>query len=97
MADMDNLILRAYVSAKDLSWIKVGDEVALYTGFDEETIKEYKGVISWISQEAEFTPKNIQSRDQRSNLVYAVKISVKNDGYIKMGMYGDVKFKKSNQ
>jgi HlyD family secretion protein len=97
MADMDNLILRAYVSAKDLSGIKVGDEAAIITGFDEETKKEYTGVVSWISQEAEFTPKNIQSRDQRSNLVYAVKISVKNDGYIKMGMYGDVKLKKSNR
>jgi HlyD family secretion protein len=96
MADLDNLILRAYVSAKDLSGIKVGDEAAVFTGFDDETKKEYAGVVSWISQEAEFTPKNIQSREQRSNLVYAVKISVKNDGYIKMGMYGDVKFKKSN-
>lgn len=97
LADLDNLILRAYVSAKDLSGIKVGDEAAVFTGFDDETKKEYAGVVSWISQEAEFTPKNIQSREQRSNLVYAVKISVKNDGYIKMGMYGDVKFKKSNR
>ncbi|PKO99467.1 MAG: hypothetical protein CVU13_05165 [Bacteroidetes bacterium HGW-Bacteroidetes-8] len=94
MADLDNLILRAYVSAKVLSEIKVGDEASIFTGFDEETKKEYAGVVSWISQEAEFTPKNIQTPDQRSNLVYAVKIAVKNDGYIKTGMYGDAKFKK---
>ena len=54
--------------------------------------KEYEGVITWISNKAEFTPKTIQSRDERANLVYALKISVKNDGYIKIGMYGDVKF-----
>lgn len=93
IADLDNLILRAYVSALDLSEINVGDEVEVFTGFDNNTTKEYAGVVTWISQEAEFTPKNIQTRDQRSNLVYAVKIAVKNDGYIKMGMYGEVRFK----
>ena len=54
--------------------------------------KEYRGVISWISDKAEFTPKTIQTRDERANLVYAVKINVQNDGYIKRGMYGEVSF-----
>jgi len=94
IADLDNLILRAYVSGIKLADIKIGDQVTVFTGFGGDTTKEYAGIISWISQEAEFSPKNIETRDQRSNLVYAVKIAVKNDGYIKAGMYGDVEFKK---
>jgi HlyD family secretion protein len=55
--------------------------------------KDYDGVIYWISDKAEFTPKTIQTKDERANLVYAIKIHVKNDGYLKIGMYGEVKFK----
>ena len=64
----------------------------VYADLGEDEQKEYEGVVSWISSEAEFTPKTIQTRDERSNLVYAIKIAVKNDGTIKRGMYGDVKF-----
>ena len=54
--------------------------------------KDYEGVIEWISDKAEFTPKTIQTKDERANLVYAIKIRVKNDGYLKIGMYGEVAF-----
>mgnify|MGYP002734938607 CR=1 FL=1 len=66
--------------------------VRVYADFGETDRKEYEGTVIWISDEAEFTPKTIQTRDERSNLVYAIKIAVKNDGTIKRGMYGDVKF-----
>lgn len=92
IAHLDNITLRAYVTNEFVQKIKTGDSVKVFTGFDQESARNYGGVIRWISEEAEFTPKNIQSRDQRSNLVYAVKIDVVNDGYIKTGMYGDVKF-----
>lgn len=92
IAHLDNITLRAYVTNEFVQKIKTGDSVKVFTGFDQDSARNYNGVIRWISEEAEFTPKNIQSRDQRSNLVYAVKIDVVNDGYIKTGMYGDVKF-----
>jgi len=92
IAHLDKITLRAYITNEMVQKIKTGDSVEVYTGFDAENTRNYRGVIRWISEEAEFTPKNIQSRDQRSNLVYAVKIAVKNDGFIKTGMYGDVKF-----
>ncbi len=59
-----------------------------------ENLKAYDGTITWVSDKAEFTPKTIQTKDERANLVYALKIKVKNDGYLKLGMYGEVKFKK---
>jgi len=93
IANLETVFLRAYVSNTIVNELKVGDTATVYTGFNSENTKEYSGIIVWISQEAEFTPKNIQNRDERSNLVYAVKIEVVNDGYIKPGMYGDVKFK----
>ncbi|MHC1779996.1 MAG: HlyD family secretion protein [Bacteroidales bacterium] len=92
IAHLDNITLRAYVTNESVQNIKTGDSVKVFTGFDQASTRSYGGIIRWISEEAEFTPKNIQSRDQRSNLVYAVKIDVGNDGYIKTGMYGDVKF-----
>jgi HlyD family secretion protein len=96
MADMESMTLRAYIGANQLSIIKVGDTVEIVTGFDNQTIKSYEGVVEWVSGEAEFTPKSIQTKEERSNLVYAVKIAVKNDGYLKIGMYGDVKLKGGN-
>jgi HlyD family secretion protein len=60
----------------------------------EDDYKEYSGVISWVSDKAEFTPKTIQTKEERANLVYAMKVSVKNDGYLKLGMYGEVSFNK---
>ena len=92
IANLETVFLRAYVSNTIVNELKVGNTATVYTGFNSENTKEYSGKIVWISQEAEFTPKNIQNRDERSNLVYAVKIEVVNDGYIKPGMYGDVKF-----
>lgn len=92
VADTDEMILRAYVTAAQFTQLKVGQEVALFADFGENNSREYKGTVSWISEKAEFTPKTVQTRDERSNLVYAIKIRVKNDGYLKIGMYGSVKF-----
>ena len=91
VADVSEMKLRAYVSADLLTGLKIGQKVKVYADQGADGRKEYDGVVSWISSEAEFTPKTIQTRDERSNLVYAVKITVKNDGLIKRGMYGDVK------
>ena len=92
IGDIANLKLRAYITASQLTTLKIGQAVKVYADMGEDGRKEYEGVVLWISDEAEFTPKTIQTRDERSNLVYAVKIAVKNDGTIKRGMYGDVKF-----
>ncbi|MCD7969714.1 MAG: HlyD family efflux transporter periplasmic adaptor subunit [Alistipes sp.] len=92
IADTDNMILRAYVTNGQLSMIKVGQQVDVYADFGDDGSRVYTGTISWISDQAEFTPKTIQTKDERANLVYAVKISVANDGYLKIGMYGDVNF-----
>lgn len=93
IADVADMKLRAYVDAPQLTSLKVGQPVKVYADFGEDDNREYKGVIEWISDKAEFTPKTIQTRDERANLVYAVKIAVKNtDGLIKIGMYGEVDF-----
>lgn len=93
IADVSNMELRAYVTAVRLNSIKTGQHVRVYADDGEDGRREYPGVITWIADKAEFTPKTIQTRDERANLVYAVKISVKNkDGLIKIGMYGDVRF-----
>lgn len=93
IADVADMKLRAYVDAPQLTSLKVGQPVKVYADFGEDGNREYEGVIEWISDKAEFTPKTIQTRDERSNLVYAVKIAVKNtDGLIKIGMYGEVDF-----
>lgn len=91
VADVSDMKLRAYITAEQLTGLKIGQKVKVYADQGESGRKEYDGTVSWISSEAEFTPKTIQTRDERSNLVYAIKISVKNDGLIKRGMYGDVK------
>lgn len=92
IADTNNMILRAYITADQLTQIKMDQTVKVKTDSGKDDSKEYSGTIAWISSKAEFTPKTIQTRDERANLVYAVKINVKNDGLIKIGMYGDVKF-----
>lgn len=92
MADISSLILRAYVTGDILTQVKVGDEAKILADFGKNNIKEYTGKITWISEKAEFTPKTIPTRDERSNLVYAVKITVQNDGYLRKGMYGEVIF-----
>lgn len=91
MAKTDQLILRAYVSEPQLSQIKLGQDVEVSIG-DRDQAQSFPGTISWISSKAEFTPKTIQTKDERSNLVYAIKITVPNDGQLKIGMYGDVSF-----
>ncbi len=92
VADISTLTLRAYVDAALVTTLKIGQQVTVYADIDESDRKALQGKVTWISSEAEFTPKTIQTRDERSNLVYAVKIDVKNDGTIKRGMYADVKF-----
>ncbi len=92
VADMRRVFLRAYVSGDRLSTLKLGQQVKVYADNGVDGQREYGGKITWISDQAEFTPKTIQTRDERANLVYAVKIAVENDGLIKLGMYGEVKF-----
>jgi len=92
IADTENMILRAYVTSDQLSGLKTGQKVRVFADSGKKDMKEYSGTISWISNNAEFTPKTIQTRNERANLVYAVKINVKNDGYLKIGMYGNVLF-----
>ena len=92
VADIENMNMRAYITAGQLTMIRLGQKVKIYADAGNSKSKEYEGVISWISDKSEFTPKTIQTKDERANLVYAIKIDFKNDGYIKIGMYGDVKF-----
>lgn len=95
VADLESMILRAYITSDQLTQLKIGQTVKVFADFGEGT-REYSGTISWISGKAEFTPKTIQTKDERANLVYAVKIAVKNDGYLKIGMYGQVKLTMDN-
>ncbi len=92
VADLDNIRLRAYITADRLTGLTIGQPVKVFADQGAAGRKEYAGTLIWISDKAEFTPKTIQTRDERANLVYAVKIAVKNDGLIKLGMYGEVKF-----
>ncbi len=92
IANLDTLTLRAYVTGNQLSSIKLGQQVKVYTDDGAKNYKEYNGKITWISDMSEFTPKTIQTKDERADLVYAIKIRVKNDGYLKLGEYGEVKF-----
>ncbi len=92
IADTNHMILRAYITADQLSQLKIGHKVKVTSDFGKDKNRDYAGTLAWISSKAEFTPKTIQTRDERANLVYAVKINVKNDGLIKIGMYGNVKF-----
>ena len=91
MADLDNIYLRSYFTASQLADIKIGQDVTVIADFGGDNRFEYPGKITWIAQESEFTPKSIQTEDSRDNLVYAVKIAVKNDGRLKLGQYGEVR------
>lgn len=93
MADTDNLFLRTYFTSGQLMKIQRGQEVTVVANYGGDKLREYEGKIVWIAEECEFTPKNIQTQNDRENLVYAVKIAVRNDGYLKIGMYGNVKIK----
>ncbi len=92
VADMRELILRAYVTGAQLPLIRIGQQVKVFTDKGPDAYNEHLGTISWISSKAEFTPKTIQTKDERANLVYAIKVIVKNDGLLKIGMYGEIKF-----
>jgi len=91
IADLSELNLRAYVTGVQLPTIKLGQQVKVMIDQGEKKYKEYAGNIVWISDKAEFTPKTIQTKEERANLVYAIKVKVKNDGFLKIGMYGEVK------
>lgn len=93
IADMNDVYVRAYFTTAQLADIKLGSKVKVYPDDGSDKLKEYEGTVTWISEQAEFTPKNIQTRDDRADLVYAVKISIANDGYLKLGMYAYVKTK----
>lgn len=92
IADTDLLYLRAYITADQLSTLKQGQTVRVFADYGEDDRREYPGTITWISDKSEFTPKGIQTKDERANLVYAIKIAVKNDGYLKIGQYGETVF-----
>jgi HlyD family secretion protein len=91
VADLDHMYLRAYFTSEQLSDISLGDEVTVIADFGGDKQIKYPGTITWIAQESEFTPKGIQTRGDRANLVYAVKIAVKNDGRLKIGLFGEVR------
>lgn len=92
IADLSFLTLRAYINGVQLSQVKLGQTVKVLIDDGKDSYKELSGIITWISDKAEFTPKTIQTKEERANLVYAIKIKVKNGGYLKIGMYGEVKF-----
>jgi HlyD family secretion protein len=92
IADLSTMKLRAYITGDQLAQVKLNQQVKVLVDDGKGKYKELPGIITWISDKAEFTPKTIQTKEERANLVYAIKINVKNDGYLKIGMYGEVKF-----
>lgn len=92
LANLSTIVLRAYITGDQFSRIKVGQVIKVGVDDGKTNYKAYEGVVEWVSDKAEFTPKTIQTKDERANLVYAVKIKIKNDGLLKIGMYGEVKF-----
>jgi HlyD family secretion protein len=92
IADLSIMDLRAYISGDQFSQVKIGQSVKVFIDNGKDDYKELQGTVTWISDKAEFTPKTIQTKDERAHLVYATKIRVKNDGSVKVGMYGEVKF-----
>jgi HlyD family secretion protein len=91
VANLKDIYLRAYFTSDQLAKVNLGDEVTVTADFGGDERYDYKGRVAWISAESEFTPKSIQTKDSRANLVYAVKIAVKNDGRLKIGLAGEVK------
>jgi HlyD family secretion protein len=92
IADLSTIILRAYISANQLPQVKINQQVKVYTDDGSGGFREDEGTITWISDKAEFTPKTIQTKEERANMVYAIKIKMKNDGTYKIGMYGEINF-----
>ena len=91
IADTEQMFMRAYVTSAQLQNIKIGQKVKVFADYGDGQKKGYEGTISWISSRSEFTPKTILTDDERADLVYAVKVAIKNDGYVKIGMYGELK------
>ncbi|MBO9201139.1 MULTISPECIES: HlyD family secretion protein [Niastella] len=94
IANLDTLTLRAYITGTQLPQIKLNQTVKVMIDSGANAYRGYPGTITWVSDKAEFTPKTIQTKEERANLVYAIKVRVKNDGYLKVGMYGEVLFGK---
>jgi len=92
IADLSTITLRAYITGDQFTFVKLGQKVKVLVDDKSGQLREMEGIVEWISNKAEFTPKTIQTKDERANLVYAIKIKVKNDGTLKIGMYGEVKF-----
>ena len=92
LANLETMTLRTYIAGTQLGQVKVNQAVKIFIDNGKDSYKEMTGTISWISSKSEFTPKTIQTKDERANLVYATKIKVKNDGFVKIGMYGEVRF-----
>ena len=92
MANVEQMYIRAYVTSAQLQGIKVGQTCKVFADYGDGNKKEYAGTVTWISSRSEFTPKTILTDDERADLVYAVKIAIHNDGFVKIGMYGEVKF-----
>ena len=90
IADTEQMFMRAYVTSSQLQNIKIGQQVKVFADYGNGQKKAYDGTVSWISSRSEFTPKTILTDDERADLVYAVKVAIKNDGYVKIGMYGEV-------
>lgn len=94
VADTEQMYLRVYITSEQLSQVKLGQKVTVFSDYGTDEHKQYPGVVTWISDTSEFTPKTILTKNERANLVYAVKIAVHNDGLLKIGMYGGVEFNK---
>ena len=92
IGDVRHMYLRAYITSAQLKNVKTGQKVKVFADYGGGQKKEYAGTVTWISSRSEFTPKTILTDDERADLVYAVKIAVRNDGYVKIGMYGEVRF-----
>ena len=93
IADLSYLDLRAFVTGNQLPDLKLNQPVKVFVDSGAHAYREYEGTLIWISDKAEFTPKTIQTREERADLVYATKVRVKNDGFLKVGMYGEIKLR----
>lgn len=96
MADTENMFIRAYVTSAQLKNIQLGQRATVYADYGNGEKKEYPGKVTWISTRSEFTPKTILTDDERADLVYALKVAIKGDGYVKIGMYGEARFAERN-
>jgi HlyD family secretion protein len=92
IADLEKMTLRAYITGDQLGNVKLNQPVRVFVDSGPDSFRELSGTLTWVSDEAEFTPKTIQTKDERANLVYAVKVRVPNDGSLKIGMYAEVTF-----